>query len=109
MRRKNILFLLLISLLVLVFSRGWFMILMGESMEPTIGRVAIAYCERGNFSVGDIIAFRYKNMTIVHRVMMIQGDTIVAKGDNNPNWMIEIVPRKDVLCKVRFFFSIVKP
>ena len=100
--------LLLILALPPVFH-GWIIIMVGDSMRPTIGPVAIGLCD-GNLKgikEGDIVAFRYSNRTIVHRIVYIGGDSIVAKGDNNTYF--ELIKKGDVICKITYYISLVPP
>ena len=96
---KVFLFILTFTLALLFFVRPF--LLVGWSMYPTIGPVALAVCDGKNFTVNDIILFRYGNRAIAHRVIAISNDTIICKGDGNPPGMIEIIKDKDVICKIR--------
>ena len=55
------------------------------SMKPTldINDVIIIKIGNENIKKDDIIAFEYENSIITHRVVFIDGDSIVVKGDNN--------------------------
>ena len=55
------------------------------SMKPTldINDVIIIKIGNDNIKADDIIAFEYDNSIITHRVVYIDGDSIVVKGDNN--------------------------
>jgi len=56
-----------------------------ESMVPTIKPVSVVIAKKvESYSVGDIIAYKNsENKIIVHRIVKINGETVVAKGDNN--------------------------
>jgi signal peptidase len=86
--------------LVMLFSMRPYL-LVGWSMYPTIGPVALAYCDGNNFTVNDIILFKWNGKLIAHRVIAIEKDTVIAKGDNNPSNMIEVLKKDDVICKVK--------
>jgi len=91
--------LLVVALLVLLVFHPY--LLVGWSMYPTIGPVALAYCDGNNFTVNDIIIFKRNGKLIAHRVIAIEGDTVIAKGDNNPDNMIEVLKKDDVICKLK--------
>jgi len=91
----------------LLASQGTFMFLWGFSMYPTIAPGAIAYCQQGNITKGDIVVFEYQGRKIAHRVIDIQGNMITTRGDANPEWMTETISRDQVLCKVKFFINLV--
>jgi D-arabinose 1-dehydrogenase-like Zn-dependent alcohol dehydrogenase len=81
--------------------------MVGFSMYPTVGPLAIGLCRDETIKEGDIIAFRYMNHSITHRVISIQGNTIVTKGDHNDFY--EVIDRKDVKCKVVWYLSLIPP
>jgi hypothetical protein len=102
--------LLLLGILVFspVFQRR-VIIMAGNSMRPAMGPVAVGVCD-GNLKEmreGDIVAFRYANRTIVHRIVYMGGDSIVAKGDNNTYF--EFARKGDVICKITHYISLVPP
>ena len=102
----------LLLLGILAFSPAfhrWIIIMIGDSMRPAIGPVAIGLCD-GNLTdlkEGDIVAFRYSNRTIVHRIVYIGGDVIVAKGDNNDYF--EFARKGDVICRITHYVSLIPP
>ena len=55
------------------------------SMEPTlyINDVVLVKIQKEKIEKDDIITFMYNNDFITHRVLLVDGDTITVKGDNN--------------------------
>jgi len=101
--------LLLLAVILPPVFHGWIIIMVGDSMRPTIGPGAIGLCD-GNLKgikEGDIVAFRYSNRTIVHRIVYIGGDVIVAKGDNNAYF--EFARREDLICRITYYISLIPP
>ena len=70
------------------------------SMEPTIkvGDVVIVKIT-DDFNKGDIITYLEEDYFITHRVIRIEGNNVIAKGDNN-NSVDKYVNREDCLGKV---------
>jgi signal peptidase len=58
-----------------------------DSMEPMLHRGDLLVVVKAeDLKEGDIVVYRrsIKDITIVHRIKEIQGDTYIIKGDNNP-------------------------
>lgn len=55
------------------------------SMEPTLytNDVILIKLTKDNLNQGDVIAFNNENAIITHRILLIDGDTLTVKGDNN--------------------------
>ncbi len=68
------------------------------SMKPTLDINDVILIKVGNESIkkDDIIAFEYENAIITHRVVFVDGDSIVVKGDNN-NTIDKPVNRNQVI------------
>ena len=71
------------------------------SMEPTIksGSVVLSSLELDEINKGDIIVFtspENQEITIVHRIMNIENDEYITKGDNNDNEDDWTVFKKDI-------------
>lgn len=70
-------------------DRGYIdLITHGNSMLPTIKgneKVNVSKCEE--ISIGDIIAYFFENNgrldIVIHRVVLVRKDYVLAKGDNN--------------------------
>lgn len=79
--------------------------IMSESMEPTfnVGDYVIAK-DNGGYNVGDIVLFKRGNAYIAHRVMEVQEDYIITKGDNNETVDVEI-PKDTVVGPVVNVFN----
>lgn len=71
----------------------------GWSMEPlfhdrqSIVRV-VPFPER-KINVGDVVLYKAANQYILHRVMEIRDDSIIARGDNN--WFLERVMLEEII------------
>lgn len=52
-----------------------------------------------NYRTGDVITYAKNNTYITHRIVNIDGDNIVTKGDNN-NTNDEAITKKDVVGKM---------
>lgn len=76
------------------------------SMEPTIeiGDIIIVKLDEP-FGQDDIITFQEANYLITHRVISIQDDYIITKGDNN-NTEDEPIKRDNVIGKVIYTFDV---
>lgn len=59
----------------------------GTSMEPTLQSgdlvIVIKRVSLRDIEVGDIVVYRRGGTLIIHRVIRIEGDTLITKGDNN--------------------------
>lgn len=59
----------------------------GTSMEPTLQSgdlvVVVKKVSFGDIAVGDIIVYRRGGTLIIHRVIRVEDDALIAKGDNN--------------------------
>jgi signal peptidase I len=51
-------------------------------------------------NIGDIIVFRYEDVLVAHRVILIQDNNYYVKGDNNPNADAIIVKDNVLIGKV---------
>lgn len=70
------------------------------SMSPTIEKGDIAIVKIGEqVQEKDIITYKNGNSFITHRIMKIDGDSIIAKGDNN-NTEDEEITRDAIIGKV---------
>jgi hypothetical protein len=108
-RLPAVLPLLLLAVALPPIFHKWVIVMAGDSMRPAIGPVAIGICD-GNLTdlkEGDIVAFRYFNRTVVHRIVYIGGDVIVAKGDNNTYF--EFARREDLICRITYYISLIPP
>jgi len=82
---------LLISVL-LIFSLSYILrtqvplaVVSSWSMEPTlhVGDIVVVVGSE-SYSVGDIVVYESPSGLIVHRIVLIAGNTYVTKGDANP-------------------------
>lgn len=71
------------------------------SMEPTlyIDDVILVNITQNDLNKGDVIAFQNDDVIITHRVLLVDGDTITVKGDNN-NTIDKPINRSQVIGKV---------
>lgn len=70
------------------------------SMEPNIkvGETILIKNEN-KYKKGDIITYKYKNTYVTHRVVKIDKDSIITKGDAN-NTVDEAIKKSDVIGKM---------
>lgn len=72
------------------------------SMAPTIEKGDIVIIKIGDeIRENDIITYKKNNVLITHRIMNIDGDTIIAKGDYN-NTEDEPITKSQVIGKTVF-------
>ena len=65
------------------FGYGSAVVLTG-SMEPTISAGdLIVVKEADSYQVDDIVVYQEGNILVVHRIIEIEGETVVTKGDAN--------------------------
>lgn len=65
------------------FGVGAAVVLSG-SMEPTLSRGDLILVHRTDtVSPGDIVVYQSENHLVVHRVIAVNGDTVVTQGDAN--------------------------
>lgn len=97
MANNIILIILIIVLLFVCYSKyirkkpvvklGGYAILvvLTDSMEPEIqGNELILIQEKNEYELGDIVTYQDNdNILITHRIVEIQGDSFIAKGDSN--------------------------
>lgn len=70
------------------------------SMSPTIEKGDIVIVKIGKqVNVDDIITYKNDNAFITHRIIEINGDSIIAKGDNN-NTQDEAITQDAIIGKV---------
>lgn len=84
-------------------------VVLSSSMEPTVqtGSVLFADVKDKDPEVGDIITFRVdgvneKNVLVSHRVIEIQNDAYVTKGDNNDTQDLVPVAKEQIVGTYRF-------
>lgn len=74
---------LLGNTLPMPFGYGAAVVLSG-SMEPTFSRGDLILVKQtDSFSVGDIVVYQTEGILVVHRVIELDGDTIITQGDAN--------------------------
>ena len=68
------------------FGYGATLVLSG-SMEPRISTDDLVFVKRaGELNVGDVVLYNTGKSNVLHRIIEIDGDTVVTKGDaNNTN------------------------
>ncbi|MEP7134240.1 MAG: signal peptidase I [Chloroflexota bacterium] len=96
--------LLLVSMLViwLIFAplqaggQAAYIVVIGKSMEPKFHRGDLVIVQRAtNYIVGDIVAYKNAqlNSNVIHRIIDMQINRFVLKGDNN-SWVDTYQPSK---------------
>lgn len=74
---------LLGNTLPMPFGYGAAVVLSG-SMEPTFSRGDLILVKQtDSFSVGDIVVYQTEGILVVHRVIELDGDTVITQGDAN--------------------------
>lgn len=74
---------------------------MGFSMEPLIqknSKVIIVPANLSECKRGDIILFQYADELLLHRIISIDGSSVICKGDNAMR--AEIIEANDMIAKV---------
>ncbi len=77
---------LAVFLFLLVLWKGyWPMIVLSGSMEPSIriGDIVVVKKIQQEPRVGDVVAYKYSGMIILHRVINVTRNQLVTKGDAN--------------------------
>ncbi len=77
---------LAVFLFLLVLWKGyWPMIVLSGSMEPgiRIGDIVVVKKTQQEPRIGDVVAYKYSGMIILHRVINVTGNQLVTKGDAN--------------------------
>jgi len=82
-----------------LFGYRLFKVMTG-SMEPTINvNSLILIKEQKSYKVNDIITFKSKNSYVTHRIVSIEEDKVITKGDNN-NTEDKPINKKDIVGKL---------
>ena len=93
------------------FGIGISVVLTG-SMEPTIStNDLIIVRETNDYEVGDIVVFQDHSSLVVHKIIRIEGDQIVTKGDANDTEDSPITIKQikgEVISIIPFFGLMVK-
>ena len=105
-----IIMVVLIVIIVLVsgISRFYALTVGSNSMDDTIsmGDIVIVDKNRDEYNKNDIIAYKYKNKIIIHRIVNIEGNYYQTKGDNNKNpdeWKVSYDDIVGVVCfKIKY-------
>jgi len=79
-------------------GRATYLVVNGKSMEPKfhLGDLAVVKPSE-SYQIGDIVAYKnqqLENELVIHRIVNIQGDYFVLKGDNN-TWLDTYKPTSD--------------
>lgn len=57
---------------------------LSPSMEPTLHvNDLVVVRASDSYAVGDIVIYQEANLLIIHRIIQIDGDTLITKGDHN--------------------------
>ena len=83
--------------------------ILSASMEPIICTGDVVYINANvsydNIKVGDIIAYQNGGMVVVHRVIGIEEDGLITKGDNTDESDINPVNEKMYLGRVKHWMK----
>lgn len=84
-----------------IFGFSFFKVMTG-SMEPTIKKDDIIFAKiTKDVKENDIIVFEKENVIITHRIIKIEENKIITKGDNN-NSDDEAIGKSEIIGKVIF-------
>ena len=73
-----------------------------SSMSPSLSKGDLAvFSPQPSYNPGDIVVFRHNKHLITHRILSIQGDSIVTKGDANALADPENIHRKNIIGKLK--------
>lgn len=75
----------LAAVLVLLLSLGPARVVISDSMAPTIRAGDVLWIRpiSGPITPGRIVSYNEQGKLITHRVVAVEGDTLITKGDNN--------------------------
>lgn len=90
-----LLMLFTVALVLLFANLGMVRYVVGSSMEPTYkpGDVLILRRGVGEITPGMIVSYQTQNRLVTHRVIAIEGESLVTQGDNNSNpdpWLVPL-------------------
>ncbi len=117
---KNLMIILLILLLLYVIISKFYyneqivkiggigsLIVITDSMKPTINsKEMIIIREQSEYSKNDIITYKdFFGRLITHRIVDIDGDNVITKGDNN-NAKDDVIKKSNIQGKVIFHSKI---
>jgi len=69
---------------VSIFNKVGVAVVISNSMEPILSvNDLIVTKKQDSYSVGDIVVYRSNNELIIHRIVRIEQEKIVTKGDSN--------------------------
>ncbi len=87
-----------VFILMLTLS-GMIRVVLTDSMAPTIraGDVIILKSPTTRIAPGMIVTYSWNDKIITHRVMKVEGDTIITKGDNSDQADPWIIPVSNVI------------
>lgn len=71
----------------------------GRSMEPSIPQGSLVIGFHRSFAVGDVVIAEIDGRHVVHRVMSVEGNMVITKGDANEH-PDEPVEKSSVKCVV---------
>ena len=105
-----IIVIVLIVIIVLVsgITRFYALTVGSNSMDDTIsmGDIVIVDKNRDKYNENDIIAYKYKNKIIIHRIVNIEDNYCQTKGDNNESldeWKVSYDDIVGVVCfKIKY-------
>lgn len=67
-----------------IFNKVGAAVVVSNSMEPVLSvNDLIVLKKKDNYQVGDIIVYKLNNELVVHRIVKINHDEIITKGDAN--------------------------
>ena len=82
-------------------------VILSPSMEPVLNVNDLVFVTKADsFQEGDIVVYQEGNMLIIHRIISIDGDNVITKGDAN-NVADDPIQTDDILAKYSFRIPLV--
>lgn len=79
-------------------------VVMSGSMEPALSVNDLVFVrEAEDYEIGDIVVYQSGNSLVIHRIMDIQDETVILKGDANN---VADEPISEIYVKGRLFFAL---
>lgn len=78
--------------------------IIGNSMMPEIEEGnSVDLILANDYKIGDILAYRYENSLVIHRLLKIRNLTYICKGDNS--FRLEHIKKDEIIGKVEHVYK----